>query len=121
MWSEDNPGLNVRDWLHVFDNCRAIWHVARFGYNGEVYNIPGKTERTNIDLTRSLLDIFGFGEEMIEKIPHRKAHDFRYSISGDKLRGLGFEYSHKDLDAELEELVGWYKRNSGWWKPLKEK
>ncbi|MDP3027444.1 MAG: dTDP-glucose 4,6-dehydratase, partial [Nanoarchaeota archaeon] len=101
MWGEENPGLNVRDWLNVADNCRAIWYVSQKGKNGEIYNIPGENERTNIAMTKRLLDYFGFGEEMIEKIEHRKGHDFRYSIDGKKLKQLGFQYSHKDLDTEL--------------------
>jgi len=82
MWSDDNPGLNVRDWLNVKDNCRAIWFVAKSGKSGEIYNIPGENEKTNFHMTNLLLNHFGVGEEMIEKIPHRNAHDFRYSVSG---------------------------------------
>jgi len=120
MWSEENPGLNVRDWLHVEDNCRAIWFVAQHGKEGEIYNIPGENERTNIDMTRALLDYFGFGEETIEKIEHRKGHDFRYSIDGEKLKQLGFQYRHKDLDSELRKVVNWYQENEIWWRPLKK-
>lgn len=119
MWSEENPGLNVRDWLNVTDNCRAIWFVSKNGKNGETYNIPGENERTNIEITRILLEKFGYGEEMIEKIPHRKGHDFRYSINGEKLKKLGFQYKHKNLELELEKVVEWYKNNESWWLPLK--
>jgi len=119
MWSEDNPGLNVRDWLHVEDNCRAIWHIGLKGKNGEIYNVPGENEQRNIDITYFLLDDFGFGDEMIEKVPHRSGHDFRYSISGDKLKGLGFEYEYSDLEHELSELIEWYKQNENWWRALK--
>jgi len=118
MWSPENPGLNVRDWLHVRDNCRAIWFVSQNGVPGEVYNIPGENEKTNIDITRMLLAYFNFGEEMIEKVAHRKAHDFRYSIRGDKLKELGFKYEHRDLKQGLEALCEWYKRNQDWWRPL---
>lgn len=121
MWSEENPGLNVRDWLYVLDNCRAIWFVATHGQAGETYNIPGENETTNFEITKKILANFGFGEEMIEKVPHRKAHDFRYSISGDKLRRLGFHYAYKDLNSQIKELVKWHKDNSSWWRPLKEK
>lgn len=121
MWSEENPGLNIRDWLHVEDNCRAIWFAAMRGKEGEIYNIPGENERTNIDMTKKLLMIFGLGEDMIEKIDHRKGHDFRYSIKGDKLRALGFQYKHKELDIELQELVKWYRVNQSWWTALKQK
>ena len=119
MWSEENPGLNVRDWLHVRDNCRAIWFVSQKGENGRIYNIPGENEKTNIDITHMLLSIFGLGEEMIEKITHRKAHDFRYSISGEKLKKLGFEYKYKDFANQLKEVCRWYRNNENWWRPLK--
>lgn len=121
MWSEENPGLNVRDWLHVLDNCRAIWYVAINGNLGEIYNIPGDAEKTNIEITRMLLNHFGFNEEMIEKISHRKAHDFRYSIKGDKLKKLGFHYAYTDLNSQIGKLVQWYKDNTSWWRPLKER
>lgn len=121
MWSEENPGLNTRDWLHVKDNCRAIWYLAMNGKIGEIYNIPGTKEKTNLEITKMLLNSFGFGEEMIEKLPHRKAHDFRYSINGDKLKKLGFNHLHKNLEEEIAKLIHWYKDNPGWWKPLKEK
>ncbi len=120
MWSQENPGLNVRDWLNVKDNCRAIWYVSQKGNNQEIYNIPGDNERTNIDMTKMLLHYFEFGEEMIEKSEHRKAHDFRYSISGDKLKDIGFQYKHSDLNQGIKELCQWYEENQDWWRPLKK-
>lgn len=119
MWSEDNPGLNVRDWLHVEDNCRAIWDISQKGFGGEIYNIPGGNEKTNAHIARSLLKVFEFGEEMIERVSHRKGHDFRYSISGEKLDSLGFEYKHLDFDKELIKTAEWYKQNKTWWGQLK--
>lgn len=119
MYSEENPGLNIRDWLHVKDNCRAIWFISQNGKVGEVYNIPGKNERTNIEMTMMLLKGFGFGEDMIEKVAHRKAHDFRYSIKGDKLEGLGFQHKYSDLEKGIMDIINWYKENQKWWIPLK--
>lgn len=121
MWSEENPGLNVRDWLNVRDNCRAIWFASQNGQEGEVYNIPGENEKTNIEMTKIILNHFGCGEEMIEKVPHRKAHDFRYSILGDKLKRLGFRYEHQELGYEIKKVIEWYKENPNWWRPLKFK
>jgi dTDP-glucose 4,6-dehydratase len=120
MWSEENPGLNVRDWLHVEDNCRAIWFIYKNGKNKEIYNIPGDNEKTNFYMTRLILENFGLGEEMIEKISHRKAHDFRYSIQGNKLKTLGFQYKYESIEKGIKELVEWYKANENWWKPLKK-
>ncbi|MDO8528981.1 MAG: dTDP-glucose 4,6-dehydratase [Nanoarchaeota archaeon] len=119
MWSEENPGLNIRDWLHVEDNCRAIWLLAKKGSIGEVYNIPGGNERTNIWMTKTILSCFGYGKEMIELVSHRKGHDFRYSIDGTKLKNLGFCYLHSDLEKELPQVVQWYRDNENWWRPLK--
>lgn len=120
MWSPENPGLNVRDWLHVMDNSRAIWFVSQNGEPGEVYNIPGENEQTNIVMTKMLLSYFNCGDDMIEKIPHRKGHDFRYSITGDKLKKIGFKYLHKDLNNEIKELCKWYQENESWWRSLKK-
>jgi dTDP-glucose 4,6-dehydratase len=120
MWSQENPGLNVRDWLYVLDNCRAIWYVSQKGKIGEVYNIPGNNERSNIDLTHSLLSAFGLGEEMIKRVPHRKGHDFRYSIDGSKLKKLGFKHTNEDWNSNLLSLVDWYKQNEKWWRSLKK-
>ncbi len=121
MWSEENPGLNERDWLHVEDNCRAIWFISQNGKIGDIYNIPGENEKTNIHMTKLLLNYFGLEEDMIEKVPHRKSHDFRYSVSGDKLRKLGFRHSHQDLEKEIRYVIEWYKINQNWWRPLKAK
>jgi len=120
MWSPQNPGLNVRDWLHVMDNVRAIWFISQNGELGEVYNIPGENEQTNIFMTKMLLSYFNLGEDMIEKVPHRKGHDFRYSITGDKLKKLGFKYLYKDLNKEISALCKWYQENESWWRSLKK-
>lgn len=109
MWSDKNPGLNIRDWLHVEDNCKAIWFVSQNGNEGEIYNIGGENERTNIDMTKQLLNYFNYGEEMIEKVTHRKGHDFRYSINTQKLKGLGFKFEHSKLEEEIPKLCKWYE------------
>ncbi len=120
MWNDENPGLNVRDWLHVEDNCRAIWLVSRKGEVGEIYNIAGDNERTNIHMTNLLLDYFGVGEEMIEKIPHRLGHDFRYSINDSKLKALGFQQKHPRVEDAIRQLCKWHEENKDWWAPLKK-
>ena len=119
MWSDENPGLNIRDWLHVQDNCRAIWFASQNGEIGKIYNIPGENEKTNIHTTYVLLKHFGLDERMIEKVPHRKAHDFRYSVSGEKIKKLGFKHKHGDFESEIKKTVEWYKQNQNWWRPLK--
>lgn len=119
MWSKENPGLNVRDWLHVKDYCRAIWFVSQFG-KSEIYNVSGNNETTNMNLTTLILRNLGYTEKMIKKIPHRKTHDFRYSVNANKLKDLGFKYEHLDFEKELLELCQWYKKNEKWWRPLKK-
>ena len=119
MWSKDSPGTNIRDWLHVHDNCRAIWFISQNGKIGEIYNIPGDNEKTNIFMTKKLLKDFKMNTDMIQKVEHRLGHDFRYSIDGTKLKKLGFVYKHKNLNTELISLVKWYKKNQSWWRPLK--
>ena len=122
MWSEENPGLNKRDWLHVEDNCRAIWRIYKNGTPGKTYNIPGNNERKNIEVANLLLAYFGFGEDKIEHIKHRKGHDHRYFITGYELTKLGFQYKHTDFEYELGKTIEWYKNNQRWWrffKPLK--
>lgn len=120
MYDEQNPGLNTRDWLDVEDNCGAIWFLAMNGKSGEAYNIPGNNEWTNIEVARTLASHFGFGEEMIAHIPHRKSHDARYSISGEKLKALGFGHKHTrdDFEKRLGEICEWYKENENWWRRL---
>jgi len=113
-------GLNVRDWLHVSDHCRGIDLVARTGRSGQIYNIGGGTELTNLDLTFRLLELFGKGEEFINPVQDRLGHDRRYSVNWTKIhRELGYEPSHS-IDTHLEEIVHWYKNNEQWWRPLKE-
>jgi dTDP-glucose 4,6-dehydratase len=113
-------GQNVRDWLHVNDHCRGIDLVARTGRGGQIYNIGGGTELTNLDLTCRLLELFGKGEEFINPVQDRLGHDRRYSVNWTKIhRELGYEPSHS-IDTHLEEIVHWYKNNEQWWRPLKK-
>ncbi|TKK79061.1 dTDP-glucose 4,6-dehydratase [Herbidospora galbida] len=114
-------GLNVREWLHVDDHCRAIQLVADRGRPGEVYNVGGGVELTNRDLTRRLLDLVGAGEEMIRPVADRKGHDRRYAVDTTKIRTeLGFTPS-VDFAEGLARTVEWYTANRAWWEPLKRR
>jgi dTDP-glucose 4,6-dehydratase len=73
-----------------------------------------------MEVTNMLLEEFGRGEEMIQRVEHRKGHDFRYSINGSKLKSLGFSYEHAHLRQGIAETVRWYKDNQNWWRPLKK-
>ena len=111
-------GKNIRDWLHVQDNCRAILLAAQNGKSGEIYNIGGGNELGNIDLTKKILKLLGKGEEMVQKVADRKGHDRRYSLDSSKIKSLGWK-PEKDFEQGLKETVDWYAKNEWWWKPLK--
>lgn len=113
-------GRNIRDWLYVIDHCRAIDFILQHGEPGEIYNIGGGAERTNLDITRKILELLGKDESMIEYVPDRKGHDFRYSLDFGKLRKLGWKPAYRFDDA-LEATVEWYVENDWWWRPLKER
>lgn len=111
-------GENIREWLHVEDHAEAVDFVLQKGEIGETYLIQGE-ERTNMQITKMLLQILGLDESMVEFVEHRLGHDFRYAINGGKLKNLGWERKH-NLEKDLAEVVKWYKENEWWWKPLKE-
>ena len=114
-------GLNVRDWLHVDDHCHGIQLVAEKGRDGEVYNIGGGTELTNVDLTHRLLAAVGKGEEMIEPVADRLGHDRRYSVDWTKIADeLGYA-PRTSFDDGLAATVRWYAENRNWWEPLKKR
>ena len=111
-------GLNVRDWLHVTDHCRGIHLVLTKGRPGDVFNIGGGRELSNLELTRVILQAMGASEEKIEKVADRLGHDFRYSLNIGKIeKELGYkpEVSFED---GIRETIEWYKSNEKWWKPL---
>ncbi len=113
-------GRNIRDWLYVIDHCRAIDFLLQHGEPGEIYNIGGGAEKTNLEITQKILDLLGKDESMIEYVPDRKGHDYRYSLDFGKLRKLGWKPAYRFDDA-LEATVEWYVENDWWWRPLKER
>ena len=112
-------GLNVRDWLHVDDHCRAIDLLLEKGVPGETYNVGGGNEVANIELTRRILGLLGQPETLIRRVTDRPGHDRRYSLSCARLRGLGWS-PQVAFDAGLRATVDWYRANEAWWRPLKE-
>jgi len=111
-------GLNVRDWLHVTDHCRGIHLVLTKGKAGDIFNIGGGRELSNIELTRVILSAMGAGEENIEKVTDRLGHDFRYSLNIEKIeRDLGYK-PEINFDLGISQTIEWYKYNQEWWKPL---
>jgi dTDP-glucose 4,6-dehydratase len=112
-------GQNVRDWLHVDDHCRAIHKVLMNGKSGEVYNIGGGRELTNLQITNLILNAMGQDQSSIQFVEDRKGHDLRYSVDWKKINEeLGYEPQVK-FEEGLLETIAWYKNNEEWWKPLK--
>ena len=113
-------GLNVRDWLHVDDHCRGIALALTKGRAGEVYNIGGGTELTNVELTHKILNAMGVGEEFIQPVEDRKGHDLRYSVDISKInKELGYS-PQVNFEEGLEQTINWYKNNESWWKKHKQ-
>jgi dTDP-glucose 4,6-dehydratase len=114
-------GKNIRDWLFVKDNCKALDMVLFRGKDGEVYNIGGGNEMENRDFIGMILDIMNIGPEWIEFVTDRKGHDKRYSVDYSKIsEELGWTPS-KDLEKNLEDTIQWYVNNPDWWEPLIKK
>ena len=113
-------GSNVRDWLHVDDHCRGIHSVLIGGTAGEIYNIGGGTELTNLELTNKILTLMSKDESSIEYVADRLGHDIRYSVDISK---ISEELGYKPLVAWEEGLaatIDWYRNNESWWRPLKK-
>jgi len=113
-------GLNVRDWLHVLDHCRAIEAIIQKGKIGETYVIGGLTKDiNNLELTKTVLDLMGKGEDQIEFVTDRPGHDRRYAVNWEKIKNeLGWtpQYSFEE---GIKATVDWYTQNSDWWQASK--
>ena len=111
-------GENRRDWLHVDDHCRGIHLALVKGRAGEIYNIGGGKELSNIEITRLILSHLGRGDSEIEYVEDRKGHDFRYSVDISKIENeLGYT-PNVTFEAGLLNTIDWYQNNSQWWTPL---
>ena len=114
-------GLNVRDWLHVIDHCEAVLAVLERGAVGEVYNIGGNNEQSNVNLTHTILDLIGCGKDMIQPVEDRLGHDRRYAIDSSKIQSeLGWRATRSTWPEALAQTIDWYKSNESWWRPLKQ-
>ncbi len=108
-------GLNKRDWLSVEDHCRGIELVMNKGKPGEIYNIGGGKELTNLDLAKIIIRIFGEQENFLTFIPDRKGHDLRYSVAFDKI-SIELGYKPKDdFDEKIQDIINWYINHPDWW------
>jgi dTDP-glucose 4,6-dehydratase len=113
-------GLNVRDWLFVRDNCRGVDLVLRQGTTGEIYNIGAGNERTNREITDTVIAALGKDESSVEYVEDRKGHDRRYSITTEKVAALGWS-SEVTFEQAIDETIKWYVDNEAWWKPLRDR
>ena len=111
-------GLNVRDWLYVEDHCKAIDMIIHDGKVGEVYNIGGHNEKTNIYIVKKILELLGKPESLITFVTDRKGHDLRYAIDPTKIKNeLGWEPDTM-FDDGIVKTVNWYLENRDWWENI---
>ncbi|KPV45228.1 dTDP-glucose 4,6-dehydratase [Alicyclobacillus ferrooxydans] len=122
---EDKPlpvygdGQNVRDWLHVEDHCAALDLVLHNGRDGEVYNVGGNNERTNIDIVKSILSALNKPDDLIQFVTDRPGHDRRYAIDATKIRTeLGWSPKYS-LDVGLQQTIQWYLHHKDWWERIR--
>ena len=111
-------GLNIRDWLHVDDHCRGIELVLQHGHKGEIYNIGGGTELTNLQLAEKILAKFGSNQTKIDFVPDRLGHDTRYSVDVKKITTEMGYLPEIDFEEGLNETISFYKQYPDWWRDL---
>jgi dTDP-glucose 4,6-dehydratase len=112
-------GLNVRDWIYVEDHCSAIDTVLHHGRPGEVYNIGGNAEKTNREITGTILQQLGKPESLIRHVADRPGHDRRYAIDNTKIKQeLAWHPAH-DFESGMRATIEWYLDNPQWWQRVK--
>jgi len=111
-------GQQIRDWLYVIDNCAGIDYILHHGQIGEIYNIGGGNEKTNLEITRIILNRLGKDENYIEYVRDRPGHDWRYALDSTKLRNLGWQPRY-EFEEAMAKTVQWYQDNPQWWQLLK--
>lgn len=110
-------GKNIRDWLHVWDHCSAIDLVLHQGVVGQVYNIGGHNEKTNLEVVQTIIRALGKSEELIEFVADRLGHDKRYAIDPSKLEKLGWKPTYT-FDSGIAQTIQWYIDNKSWWEQI---
>src|SRR6056297_153945 len=112
-------GKNIRDWIYVKDNCRAIDLIMRKGKNGEIYNIGANDEKTNLEITKAILKIMNKDESMIRYVKDRPGHDYRYALNNEKIKSELEWQPRISFNKGLIKTIKWYQNNKKWWKKLK--
>lgn len=112
-------GKQVRDWLHVTDNCVAVDLVAKKGAAGEIYNVASGEEHTNIEVAKEILRILKKPQSLIKLVPDRPGHDRRYSLNATKIRRLGWKPKIGFVEG-LKRTTEWYLSHEWWWRTLLE-
>lgn len=110
-------GKNIRDWLHVLDHCSAIDLVMHEGLNGDIYNVGGHNERTNLEVVKTIIETLGKSEELIEYVTDRLGHDKRYAINPSKLEKLGWRPTYT-FETGIAQTIQWYLDNKEWWERI---
>lgn len=110
-------GMQRRDWLFVDDHADGVGVVLDRGLSGEAYNIAGREERANIEVTRAILDGLGKPWSLVRRVPDRRGHDRRYSMDGSRLAALGWRPSI-GFNEGMRATIDWYVANDGWWRRL---
>lgn len=112
-------GKNVRDWIHVQDHCSAIDAIIHRGKIGHTYVVGGNSEKSNFELTMTILENMGMGEEMIEYVKDRPGHDRRYAVRPHKIKAeLGWQPTISFSDG-IRRTIQWYAENEAWWQRVK--
>ena len=114
-------GLQIRDWLYVEDHCNAIDVVLHKGVDGEVYNIGGNNEKTNIDLVRLIIEKLGKDDSLITYVKDRLGHDRRYAIDNSKITNeLGWSPRYT-FEEGIQKTIDWYMQNEAWLTDIRDK
>lgn len=111
-------GANIRDWLHVYDHCVAIDYIIHKGKSGEVYNVGGHNEKSNLEVVKIILDTLNKSSNLIEYVKDRPGHDLRYAIDPKKIESeLNFKPKY-DFESGIKETIKWYLDNLNWLKNI---
>jgi len=111
-------GKNIRDWIFVFDHCKALWKIFEKGQSGESYNISANNETSNIIIVKKILELLDKPFTLIKFVRDRPGHDYRYSLNSSKLHKKTNWKPSVNLEKGLEHTINWYLTNRDWWNRL---